>query len=147
MAYFPRETRDEARGRTAVAAARAQGIGALDAALKGIDAQFSPAGVFNKKKIDVERLIRKSFGHPEVRARFSGYIGRFVEGELTLDEACTLLKLDCSIKRPGEHIRLPSMVRGELHMILRLMRRKGMHAEFAETVAGLRAPVFAEAAE
>lgn len=141
MTYRPRQNRDEIRGRAAFAVARAGGKSALDAMLAAMDAQFGAASTINSDKIRVERIIQKSFGHPEVRARYRGYVARIAEFGFNLDQACAYMRAECAERRPFERIRLPSMVRAELLLILRWMRRKRMHVSFAETVDAMRVPV------
>jgi len=145
MPFRPRYSRDEIRGNAAFAAARASGLSALDAALAAIEAQFGTASVINGDKLRVQRWLEKSFGHQEVRARFAYHIERIAALGLSLDQACALLRAECAERRI-ERIRLPSMVRNELHLILRLMRFKKMHKAFGEMVAAMRAPIL-EAAE
>lgn len=75
--------------------------------------------------------IKKSFGHPETRARFAFYIDWIVTWGLDLDQACMMAPPAGSASPVGK------MIRAEAHLILRWMRRAKMHAAFAETVAAM----------
>lgn len=112
---------------------------ALQVALECTAVVFGPAYHINNFKRTVERWIAKSYGSPEVRARFAHHAAFICENGLGLDDACEILRLDCQCERPFERIRLPGMVRKELFLILRWLRAQGMHQEFAETVAAERA--------
>lgn len=141
-AFRPRQDRDHARAMHAGAAVAGS---AMDRALAAIEAGFSNAGVINSHKLRVERFIRMSFGHPEPRARYRTFIDWFVRENMSLNEACTAV----AEERNAYH-RLPLVraIHAELYLILRWLRAKGMHAEFAETIAAMRAPIrHMEAAE
>jgi hypothetical protein len=113
------------------------GGSAMDQAMAAIDATFNEAGIVNSHKLRVERYIRLSFAHPETRARYAGHIRRFAEGNVSLDQACRILRMERMSPR-RESIALPRMVRAELHLILRWLRAKRMHRGFAETIVALR---------
>lgn len=129
--YRPRVDRDQARGRLVFAKAQASGKSALDAAMIAIEATFGAASVINRHKRDVERWIRLSYGHPEVRARFAHFIRLFAVRGVDLDEACAMLAAECHARHK---LPLARMVRAELHLILRWMRAKRMHRDFVETL-------------
>ena len=113
---------------------QAQHSPALQAALAAIAWEFrhSPANAMARQ------WIRKSFGHPETRARFAHQIDFFVRHGVTLNQACLYAAIDCRVPHPGERVALPRMARNELRLILRWMRARKMHAAFAETVAAMR---------
>lgn len=138
MSGFPRTERMHALGQAAAARVHASGGCAMDAACAAIETSFGPASIINSHKRRVERLIRLSFGHPEVRARFRYYIDQFTASGVDLDAACALLRDECRASHPRERgVRLPSMVRAELHLILRWLRAKRMHRDFADMIEGL----------
>lgn len=137
-AYRPRATRDHIRGRIAADKARAAGAKALDCAFAAIEAQFGIAGSINSDKRRAEALIRRSFGHPETRARFHYYAAQIADPGLTLDQACDFLRAERT-NDPRHSHRLAHMIRSELHIILRWLRAKRMHRDFADMVDAMRA--------
>lgn len=149
LSFRPRAGRPEAVGLAAGRRARLAGGTALDVAYADCEARFGAAYQINSHKRRVEALIRKSFGSAEVRAYFQHFIELFITNAVSLDEACDFIRFakdKCAAGRVSTRARSYITVRSELHLILRWLRAKGMHAEFAETVAGLRQPQL-EAAE
>jgi hypothetical protein len=148
-----RHARDLERARRAGAAARAQGRSAMDAALAQIDAAFGEAARINVFKLRVERWLRLGPAHPAVQARF-GARAELLHGR-DLDAAVMLADRWWREERKafqiasvlGRGSALSLDVLRELRLVLRLMRRKRMHAEFFTIVAALRDEPIAMAAE
>lgn len=132
--FRPRADRDMARGNAVAARLRAQGVPALQVALQACDAQFGPAYQINGLKRRAERIIRMSYGHPEVRVRFKFYTGLFVAAGHDLDQACTVMRRASKSDKSG--------FGAELHLILRWLRFKNMHRDFAAMLNAERAQQF-----
>ncbi len=153
MPYRPRDQRDLQRARYAGAAARSAGRPALEAALIQIDAAFDQAAIVNALKLRVERALRLGPQHPTVRARYGARAAML--GGRGLDAAVTLVARAWRDERKafqiaaalGRGSRLSLDVLAELRLILRLMRRRRMHAQFAAIVAALGDAPVAMAAE
>lgn len=136
--YRPRQLRDLDRGRALSQRLAAAGMGALDVAMAAIETTFGPPACINKEKLFAERIIRMSFGHAAVRARFSSFIEWFSDRGIGLDEACDLLRDECAGTAAGAGDFRTTTAR-ELHLILRLLRAKRMHRDFADTLAAVKA--------
>jgi hypothetical protein len=149
----PRLQRDLERARRAAAAARAQGKPALEIALAQIGAAFDEASAINAFKLRVERWLRLGPQHPAVRARFGARGGMLIGRDL--DTAIAFTERWWRNERKafqiasafGRGSRLTLDVLSELRLVLRLMRRKHMHAEFPAIVAALCGEPIAMAAE
>lgn len=149
----PRSQFDLERARRASAAARAQGMTAMDAALVQIHAAFDEAASVNAFKLRVERLLRLGPHHPAVRARF-GARAELLMGR-SLDAAIAIVECWWRDERKafqiasalGRGSRLSLEALRELRLILRLMRFKRMQAQFALILAALRDEFIAMAAE
>ena len=153
MPYRPRKKRDLDRVRRAATAARAAGKSATEAALAQIGAAFDEAAAVNGFKLRIERLLRLGPHHAAVRARFGAraelLIGRSLDAAIVLVERCWRdeRKAFQIASALGCGSRLPLEVLRELRLILRLMRRKRMHAEFCLIIAALCDEPIAMAAE
>ncbi len=153
MSHRLRPERDRERVRRAGAAAQASGQPALDVALAEIGAAFDETAAINGFKIRVERLIRRGPQHPALRARY-GARAALLCGR-NLDAAIAAVERWWRDERKAFQIasalgggtRLSLEVLSELRLILRLMRRKRMRAEFGVIVATLCEQPFAIAAE
>jgi hypothetical protein len=148
-----REERDHERARHAGATARAAHGSALEAALAQIGAAFDDAAAVNAFKIRVERLIRLGPHHPALRARFGAratlFDGRDLDGAIAAVERWwreerKAFQLASAL---GYGNRLSFDVLRELRLVLRLMRRKHMAAEFGAVLAALCDHPLAIAAE
>ncbi|MGB6507134.1 MAG: hypothetical protein WBF07_03185, partial [Xanthobacteraceae bacterium] len=141
------------RARRAGAAARAQGAGAMDAAVAEIGAAFDHASVVNAFKLRVEETLRRGPQHPAVRARFGARAERLAG--LSLDGAVATIERWWRDERKAFQIasalgygnRLSLDVLRELRLILQLMRRKRMAAEFGAIAAAVCDETMALAAE
>jgi hypothetical protein len=141
MPYRPRAARD--RDRMAAAAVRATGGSAMGAALAQISAAFGEAAAVNDFKLRVERFIRLDPQHTAVRARFGARAAML--SDHTLDAA--VAAVECWWREERKAFQLASAlgygnglsldVLRELRLILRLMRFKHMHAQFAAIVAAV----------
>lgn len=153
MICRPRGGRDLERARRAGAAARARGLTAMDAALAQVQAAFDDAAIVNAFKLRVEHWLRLGPHHPAVRARFSAR-GALLKGR-SLDAAIVLVERWWRDERKAFQIAsalghgsgLSLQVLRELRLILRLMRRKRMQAQFDLILAALRDEAIAMAAE
>jgi hypothetical protein len=153
MPRWPRSRFDLERARRAGAAARAQGAGAMDAALAEIGAAFDHASVVNAFKLRVEETLRRGPQHPAVRARFLAR-AELLRGR-GLDAAIVLAERWWRAERKAFQIasafgrgnRLSLDVLAELRLILRLMRWKRMRGHFSTIVAALRDDPIRMAAE
>jgi hypothetical protein len=156
----PRAARDlERAARSAAAAARAATNGgsarpALAAALAAIEAAFDQAAVVNDLKIAVERHIRRGPEHAAVRARFAARAALLRGGNLeaaiaTIERGRRDEQRAFAIASAfGRGSRLPLQVLDELRLLLRWLRFKRLHAQYATILAALRdAPPMLEAAE
>jgi hypothetical protein len=153
MPRWPRSRFDLERARRSGAAARAQGAGAMDAALAEIGAAFGQAAVVNAFKLRVEETLRRGPQHPAVRARFSARADMLC-GE-SLDAAIVQAERWWRIERKAFQIasafgrgnRLSLDVLAELRLILRLMRWKRMRGHFSTILGALRDDPIGMAAE
>jgi len=149
-----RGQRDAQRGRRAAEAAGRETRSAMAAALAQISAAFDDAAAINAFKIRVERLMRLGPDHPAVRARFGARASMLAGRDL--DAAIILVERWWRDERQAFAIasvlgcatRLSLEVLSELRLMLRLMRRKRMQAEYeAVVVAALCETPIAMAAE
>jgi len=143
MPYRPRQNRDLDRARRAAAAARAQGQPATQAALAQIGAAFDAAAVVNSFKLRVERALRLGPQHPAIRARFFAraalLAGRNLDAAIMQVERWRRdeQRAFAIASALGCGNRLSLEVLTEMRLILRLMRRKRMHAALPAIVAAL----------
>ena len=141
MPYRRRETRESERIRMAAHAARAATGSAMDIALAQIGTAFDEAAALNDFKLKVERFIRLGPQHPAVRARFRARAAML--SDRGLDAAIATVERWWRDERKAFQIasalghgnRLSLEVSRELRLILRLLRYKGMAAEFG-AIAG-----------
>ena len=153
MARTPRQQRDLERARRAGATALAEGRSAPDAAMAQIAAAFGAASVVNGRQMRIERFIRLGPHHAETRARFGARAERL--SDRTLDAAIIVVEHWWREERKafqiasalGRGTRLSVDVLSELRILLRLIRRKGMAAEFPVLLEALRGEPLAFAAE
>jgi hypothetical protein len=152
MTHRPRTERDAERMR-AVAANRPAKDSAMDRALAQIEAAFGEAAAVNDFKLRVERLFQLGLRHPAARARF--------RARAEMLAGCNLTTATAKIERWWREERRAFQIRSafgygnrlslevlrELRLVLRLMRFKGMHAEFSTIIAALHGTLIAEAAE
>jgi hypothetical protein len=139
----PRALRDLERIRRAAAAAGARPNRAMAAALAQIGAAFDEAAAVNDFKLRVERLLHLGPRHPAVRARFGARADRL--GGRSLEAAVVLTERWWRDERRAFAIasafgcgsRLSLEVLSELRLVLRLLRRKRMDAEYAAALAAL----------
>jgi hypothetical protein len=139
--------------RVAATAGTGETNSVLAAALAHIGAAFDEAAAINAFKSRVERLLRLRPNHPAWRARFGARAAML--GGRDLDAAIILIERSWREERKafaiasalGRGTRLSLEVLSELRLILRLTRRKRMHAEYDAIVATLRGIVTAVAAE
>jgi hypothetical protein len=149
----PRPERDLARMRRAAATAQRQSRPAMAVALAQIGAAFGEAAAVNGFKIRIEAFMRRGPNHPAVRARF-GARAQMLFGR-NLDAANIMAERWWREERKAFQIasalgcgtRLSLEVLRELRLILRLMRRKGMEAEYQAVLAALCEVPIAVAAE
>lgn len=142
-ARSPRHARETARIRRAAAAARAGGMTAMAVALAEIETAFDDAAAVNSFKVRVERLLRLPSGHPALRARFGAratvLAGRELnEAIVTVErwwrDERKAFQIACAF---GGGTRFSLDVLCELRLILRLMRRKRMQAEYEAAITAL----------
>jgi hypothetical protein len=141
MAQRQREERERARIRAAAQAARAASGSAMAIALAQIGAAFDETAAINRFKMRVERYIRLGPGHIAMRARYGARVAQLCGRDL--DAAVVLAERWWRDERKafaiasalGTGNRLSLEVLRELRLMLRLMRRKKMRAEFGATVA------------
>jgi hypothetical protein len=153
MPYRRREERGSERIRMAAHAARTTAGSAMDIALAQIGAAFDEAAALNDFKLRVERLICLGPQHPAVRARFGARAAMLSgRGLDTAIGATTRWWRDerkafqiASALGHGNRLSLDTL--RELRLILRLMRYKGMAAEFGAIVAALCDETITMAAE
>jgi hypothetical protein len=127
---------------------------ALAAALATIEAAFDRAAVFNDLKITIERHIHRGAEHPAVRARFAAratlLYGRDLDAAVATIESWRRdeQRAFAIANAFGRGSRLSLQVLEELRLLLRWLRFKRLHAEYANALAELRgdAPLL-EAAE
>jgi hypothetical protein len=157
--HRPRAERDFERAHRAAIAARNQINGgvarpALAAALAAIDAAFNRAAVVNDLKIAVERHIDRGPAHPAVHARFAARTA-LLRGQALEAAIVTIERWRRDEQRVfaianafGRGSRLSLQVLNELRLLLRWLRFKHLHAEYADALTTLRGttPVL-EAAE
>lgn len=154
----PRTERDRERARHAAEAARVATSGgarpALAAALAAIEAAFSQAAVVNDLKIAVERHIRRGPGHAAVRARLAARAallhGRGLDAAIVTVERWRRdeQRAFAIASAFGRGSCLPLQVLDELRLLLRWLRFKRLHADYATALTVLcgNAPAL-EAAE
>ena len=131
-----REDRERRRVHRAAEAARGGGATAMAVALAHIGAAFDEAAVVHGFKLRIERFMAFPPDHAAVRARF-GARAALLAG-CDLDTAIGRVERWRRDERKAFQIasvfgcgtRLSLDVLSELRLILRLMRRKQMHAEF-----------------
>ncbi len=139
MPYRPRAERERERSRAAGAATGS----AMDRALAQIGVAFDQAAAVNGLKLRVELTIRRGPQHAAVRARFGARSDR-LSGR-SLNAAVITVERWWRDERKAFQIvsalgygnRLSLEVLRELRVILRLMRFKRMHAQFAAVTAAL----------
>jgi hypothetical protein len=147
--HRPRIERDLERARRAAVAARNTTNGdvarpALIAARAAIEAAFDRAAIVNDLKIAVERHIRRGPEHPAVHARFAARAA-LLHGH-DLDAAVIAIerwrrdeqRAFAIASAFGRGSRLPLQVLDELRLLLRWLRFKRLHAEYANALAELR---------
>ena len=153
MPHRPREERQLERIRAAARAAQAATGSAMDAALAQIGAAFDEAAAVNAFMLRVERLLRLGPQHAAVHARFAARAatlsGRGLPAAIVLVERWWRdeRKAFQIASALGYGNRLSLEVLRELRLILRLMRVKGMQAEFGAIVAAACGEEMALAAE
>jgi hypothetical protein len=149
----PRELRDTVRMRQAAAAARSSGQSAVAVALAEIDAAFDVAAAVNGFKLRVEQIMRLGPAHPAVRARFGAraqmLYGRDLNASVVAVERWwrderQAFAIACAFGR-GSGLSLE--VLRELRVMLRLMRRNRMQAEYAAMLAAMNEAPMTAAAE
>jgi hypothetical protein len=148
-----RAARDFERARRAAAALHAQGRPAMEAALAQIGAAFDEAACVNAFKLRVERMLRLGPSHPAVCARY-GSRAALLAGR-DLDAAIARVERWWRDERKafqiasalGRGSRMSVETVRELRLILRLMRAKGMQAEFYSLIAAVRGEATLLAAE
>jgi hypothetical protein len=141
MPYRRREARGSERIRMAAHAARASTGAAMDIALAQIGTAFDEAAALNDFKLKVERLIRLGPQHPAVRTRFGARAAML--SHRGLDAAIAAVERWWRDERKAFQVasalgygnRLSLEALRELRLILRLLRLKGMMAEFGAIVA------------
>jgi hypothetical protein len=134
-------------------AARAATGSAMDAALAQIGVAFDEAAAINRFKLRVERWLCLGPQHASVRARFATRAAML--STRNLDAATALAERWWRDERKAFQIasalgygnRLSLEVLRELRFILRLMRSKGMQAEFGAIVGAVCGDDIAMAAE
>jgi hypothetical protein len=150
--HRPRRDRDRERARRAADAARlrpqvrstVEQSPAMAAALAQIGAAFDDAAIVNSFKIKVERLIRLGPDHPAVRARFEARAamlrGRDLAAAIVIAERWWRdeQRAFAIASAFGRGSRLSLAVLDELRLLLRWLRWKRMHAEYAAALAALR---------
>jgi hypothetical protein len=152
-ARSPRRAREAERIARAGATARANGQRAMAVALAEIGAAFDETAAINDFKLRVERLARLPPGHLTLRRRFGAraelLAGRDLNAAIvTVERWWRDERKAFQIARAfGGGSRLSLEVLSELRLILRLMRRKQMTAEYHAVLSGLCEPLIAEAAE
>jgi hypothetical protein len=153
MVRAQRRERHIRRVRRAAEAARIEHMPAMAIALAQIDAAFDEAAAVNAFKMRVERLLWLGPDHPAVRARFGARAARLAGRDLAT--AILIVERWWGDERKafqiasafGRTTRLSLDVLSEIRLILRLMRFRGMQAEFKSVLAALREEPIAEAAE
>lgn len=146
-----RQQRERRRIGRAVAAARSERAPAVAVALAQIGAAFDEAALIYGFKMRIERVIALGPDHAAVRARY-GARAAMLEC-LTLDAATVRVERWWRAERKAFQIarvfgsapRLSLDVLSELRLILRLMRRQSLQAEFA-TICAASARDFASPA-
>ena len=148
-----RAYRETQRIRRVAAAAGGEANSVLAGALAQIGAAFDEAAAVNSFKIRIERLLRFAPDHPAMRARFGARAAMLAGRDL--DAAVIIVERWWRDERKAFQIasalgcgtRLSLEVLRELRLILRLMRRKRMQAEYEAILVALRAAPIAVAAE
>ena len=120
----------------------------MAAALAQIGAAFDEAALINSFKIKVERLIRFGPDHPVVRARFEARAAML--RSRCLDAAIVTVerwrrdeqRAFAIASAFGRGSRLSLEILSELRLLLRWLRFKRLHAEYATALAALcRLPI------
>jgi hypothetical protein len=100
-----------------------------------IDGAFGPAHHWNAYKMRVQRRIDLGAGHPEVRARFGSHAQRIIDFGFDLDRACAYAQAawvaQSAAARATGTGRLSASVLDELRLMLRWLRAKRQHRQFA----------------
>ena len=115
----------------------------MEAALIQIDAAFGEAAIVNALKLRVERFLQLGPRHPAVRARFGAraamLTGRSLVTAIVLVERCWRDERQAFAIASafGRGSRLSLDVLSELRLVLRLMRRQHLHAQFPAIVAAV----------
>jgi hypothetical protein len=152
MPYRPRAAREAERLRAA-AAKRSAADSAMDRALAQIEAAFGEAAAVNDFKLRVERLCRLGPHHPAVRARFRTraemlwgchLVAATAKAERWWREERRAFQIASAF---GYGNRLSLELLREMRLVLRLLRFKGMQAEFGAIIAAFCDAPLAEAAE
>jgi hypothetical protein len=139
-----REECERRRVSRAAEAARGDGATAMAVTLAHIGAAFDEAAVIHGFKLRVERIIAFGPDHAAARTRY-GARAAMLAGS-NLDEAMVRVERWWRDERKafqiasifGSPTRLSLEVLSELRVILRLMRRKQMHASLRECAKPLR---------
>ena len=134
-----REERERRRVRRVAEAARGNGATAMTVALAHIGTAFDEAAVIHGFKLRVERIIALPPDHAAAQARYGARAAMLAGCDL--DAAIVRAERWSRDERKAFQIasvfgcgtRLSLEVLSELRLILRLMRRKGLKAEF-ETI-------------
>ena len=138
-----RQEREQRRIGRAVAAARRERAPPMAVALAQIGAAFDEAAVIHGFKLRIERVIALGPDHAAVQARY-GVRAAMLEG-LTLDAAIARVERWWRAERKAFQIarvfgsapRLSLDVLSELRLMLRLMRRQSLQADFATICAAV----------
>jgi hypothetical protein len=127
--------------------------GAIDAAVAQIGAAFDEAAEIRVFKLRVARWLRLGPQHPAMQARFRARVAALPDWTLAAAigeverwwrEERKAFALASAL---GFGSRLPVETLRELRLMLRLLRRKGMAAQFGAMAAALCEQVIALAAE
>ncbi len=148
-----REARESERIRTAARSAQAATGAAFATALAEIGAAFDEAAAVFDFKLKVERILCRGPQHPAVQARFSARAAMLCGS--SLDAAIARAERWWRDERKAFQIasalgygnRLSLDALRELRLILRLLRYRHMHAEFAVILATLHGGALSMAAE
>jgi hypothetical protein len=143
MVHTPRSERDVSRMRRTAETADGEAMPAMAEALAQIGTAFDEAATINAFKMKIDRLIQLGPDHPAVRARFGGRAA-MLSGR-NLDVAVFVVERWWRDERKafqitsafGRATRLSLEILSELRLILRLMRRKRMDAEYKVIVSAL----------
>lgn len=125
----------------------------MAAALAQIGAAFDDAAVVNSFKIKVEQLIRLGPDHPAVRARFEARAamlrGRSLDAAIVTVERWRRdeQRAFAIASAFGRGSRLSLEILSELRLLLRWLRFKRLHANYATVLAALSGAPILLAAE